>query len=96
MTRTRLPNRRSHQIAVVEHNGFKLIVGIGRFDDGRVGELFIDTCKGGTALDTILRDSAILTSLALQAGIGVGTIRAAVANNGPVAAALDRIEGSGR
>jgi hypothetical protein len=53
--------------------------------------LFIDTCKGGTALDTILRDSAILTSLALQAGIGVSTIRAAVANNGPVAAVLDHL-----
>jgi ribonucleoside-diphosphate reductase alpha chain len=91
MSRTRLPNRRSHQVAVVEHNGFKLIVGIGRFDDGRIGELFIDTCKGGSPLDTILRDSAILTSLALQAGIGVSTIRAAVANNGPVAAVLDRI-----
>jgi ribonucleoside-diphosphate reductase alpha chain len=91
MTRTRLPNRRPHQIAVVEHNGFKLIVGIGRFDDGRVGELFIDTCKGGTALDTILRDSAILTSLALQAGIAASTIRAAVTNNGPIAAVLDRI-----
>jgi ribonucleoside-diphosphate reductase alpha chain len=91
MSRTRLPNRRSHQVAVVNHNGFKLIVGIGRFDDGRIGELFIDTCKGGTALDTILRDSAILTSLALQAGIGVNTIRAAVANNGPVAAVLDHL-----
>jgi hypothetical protein len=27
MSRTRLPNRRSHQVAVVDHGGFKLIVG---------------------------------------------------------------------
>jgi hypothetical protein len=92
-TRQRLPNRRSHQITVVEHNGFKLIVGIGRFGDGRLGELFIDTCRGGTALDTILRDSAILVSLALQAGIDAATIRSALAPSGPLAAVLTHIEG---
>jgi hypothetical protein len=89
--RQRLPNRRLHQITVVEHGGFKLIVGVGRYSDGRLGELFIDTHKGGTAIDTILRDSAILVSLALQAGIDAGAIRASMAPNGPIAAILDHL-----
>jgi hypothetical protein len=65
--------------------------GAGRFSDGRLGELFIDTHKGGTAIDTILRDSAILPSLALQAGIDATTIRAALAPSGPIATALDHL-----
>jgi hypothetical protein len=92
MSRQRLPNRRLHQITVVEHGGFKLVVGVGRYSDGRLGELFVDSHKGGTALDTILRDSAILVSFALQAGIDVTTIRAALAPSGPLAAVLDKIE----
>jgi ribonucleoside-diphosphate reductase alpha chain len=90
--RQRLPNRRLHQITVVEHAGFKLLVGVGRYSDGRLGELFIDTAKDGTTLGTVLRDSAILVSLALQAGIDAGAIRASMAPSGPIAAVLDKIE----
>jgi ribonucleoside-diphosphate reductase alpha chain len=93
--RTRLPNRRPHQIAEIEHAGFKFIVGAGRFSDGRLGEVFIDAHKGGTAIDTLLRDSAILMSLALQAGIDATTIRAGLAPKGPIAVVLDAIEGGG-
>jgi hypothetical protein len=91
--RERLPDRRRHDVAEIEHGGFKLTVGVGRFSDGWLGELFIDTHKGGTAIDTILRDAAILVSLALQAGMDATTIRAALAPNGPLAAVLDAIEG---
>jgi hypothetical protein len=91
MSRERLPNRRRHQITVIEFNGHKLIVGVGRYVDGRLGEIFIDAHKDGTQLGTVLRDSAILVSLALQAGIDAGAIRASMAPNGPVAAVLDRI-----
>jgi ribonucleoside-diphosphate reductase alpha chain len=93
MERQRLPDRRSHQVLAVDHAGFRLTVGVGRFDDGRLGEIFIDTHKGGTAIDTILRDSAILASFALQAGIDAVTIRKALAPRGPIAAVLDKIEG---
>jgi hypothetical protein len=91
MTRQRLPNRRSHQITVVEHAGFKLIVGVGRYSDGRLGELFIDTVKDGTQLGTVLRDCAILVSIALQAGIDANSIRASMAPTGPLAAVLDHL-----
>jgi ribonucleoside-diphosphate reductase alpha chain len=94
--RQRLPNRRLHQITVVEHGGFKLVVGVGRYSDGRLGELFIDTVKDGTTLGTILRDSAILTSLALQAGIDATTIRTALSPSGPLASVFDAIEGGAR
>ena len=92
MSRTRLPDRRRHDVAEIEHGGFRLTVGSGRFTDGRLGEVFIDSTKTGTALDTILRDCAVLTSLALQAGIDAATIRAALAPSGPLAAVLTKIE----
>jgi hypothetical protein len=92
MTREHLPNRRQHDVAEVEHGGFRLTVGVGRYRDGRLGEVFIDTHKAGTPIDTILRDSAILVSLALQAGTDVTNIRAALAPTGPIAAVLDLVE----
>jgi hypothetical protein len=94
--RERLPDRRRHDVAEVEHGGFKLIIGVGRYADGRLGEVFVSTHKGGTAIDTILRDSAILLSFALQAGVDVATIRAAMAPSGPIAAVLDLANGGAR
>jgi len=96
MSRERLPSRRRHDVTEIEHGGFRLTIGVGRFSDGRLGEVFINTHKGGTAIDTILKDSAILLSFALQAGIDATTIRAALSPNGPLTVALDRIEGSAR
>jgi hypothetical protein len=94
--RERLPDRRRHDVAEVERGGFKLTVGAGRYADGRLGEVFISSHKGGTALDTILKDSAILLSFALQAGGDVATIRAAMAPSGPIAAVLDVVEEGAR
>jgi len=91
MSRTRLPNRRSHQVAVVDHNGFRLVVGIGRFEDGKLGEVFINTHKAGTAIDTLLKDSAILLSVALQYGADPASIRSALSPTGPLAAVLDHL-----
>ena len=91
--RERLTNRRRHDVVEIEHAGFKLTIGVGRYRDGQLAEVFIDTQKDGTAIDTILRDSAILLSFALQAGIDTTTIRAGLAPKGPLAAVLDAIEG---
>jgi hypothetical protein len=93
MTRQRLPDRRQQHVIEVEHNGFRLTVGVGRFEDGRLGEIFVDTHKGGTAIDTILRDSAILLSFALQFGASASDIRKALSRVGPIGALLDKIEG---
>jgi hypothetical protein len=94
MTRIRLQNRRPHEIVEVEHGGFPLTVGYSRYASGQLGEIFINTDKLGTGIDTILKDAAILVSFALQAGIGVHTIRSALAPNGAIAAVLDKIEGA--
>jgi hypothetical protein len=91
--RERLPDRRRHDVAEVEHGGFKLTIGAGRYADGPLGEVFVSTHKGGTAIDTILKDSAILLSFALQSGGDVATIRAAMAPSGPIAAVLDLVNG---
>ena len=91
--RTRLPDRRAHELAAIEHGGFRLTVGFGRYEDGRLGEVFVDTHKGGTAIDTVLKDSAILLSFALQFGAGASDIRKALSPTGPIATLLDKIEG---
>jgi hypothetical protein len=68
MTRVHLQNRRLHEIVEAAYGGFHLTVGYSRYASGNLGEIFIDSHKGGTAIDVMLRDSAILVSLALQAG----------------------------
>ena len=91
--RQRLPDRRLHQITVIEHNGFKLVVGVGRYDNGKLAELFVDTHKTGTAIDTLLKDSAVLLSVALQYGADAASIRSALSPTGALAAVLTEIEG---
>jgi hypothetical protein len=85
--RTRLPNCRSHQIGALDHHGFRLVVGNSRSDDGRLAEIFID----GRAFGTIMRDSAVLVSLTLQAGIDATVIHAALSRTRPLAAVLDHL-----
>jgi hypothetical protein len=89
--RQRLPDRRPCGVIEIEHSGFRLTVGFSRYRSGVLGEIFIDTHKGGTAIDAMLRDSAIMVSFALQSGIDVRTIRQALAPNGAIAAVLDKI-----
>jgi hypothetical protein len=82
----RLQRRREHR--VVEHASFRLTVGYSRYPSGCLGEVFIDTHKGGTAIDTLLRDASLL-SFALQYGASAAEIRSALAPTGPIAAVHD-------
>jgi hypothetical protein len=61
---------------------------IGRFDDGRIAEIFINGAKVGTAAETNAQDAAIVASLALQHGCPVETIRHALARSGGSAGSL--------
>jgi hypothetical protein len=94
--RQRLPNRRSHWIFKFESGGQKYIGGIGRFDDGRIAEIFINGSKVGTAAETSAQDAALVASLALQHGCPIETIRHALARPGggagPLATLLDEVE----
>jgi hypothetical protein len=90
--RKRLPHRREHELVAVEHGGFRLIVGVGRFPtDRRIAEVFINTNKPNTAIDTLLQDAAIVLSFALQHGADAAAIRRALSPAGPLAAVLDAI-----
>jgi ribonucleoside-diphosphate reductase alpha chain len=93
--RRRLPNRRGHELLDFEHAGIQYTVGIGRFDDGSVAEVFLNTSKHGTAVDVNARDAAVAASLVLQHGCPADTLRKALTRNsdgsasGPLARALD-------
>jgi hypothetical protein len=100
--RERLPNRRQHELLDFEHGGIRYTVGTGRFDDGRVSEIFLNTAKHGTAIDTNARDAAVAASLLLQHGCAVETLRHALTRNGdgsasgPLARALDLLAATER
>jgi ribonucleoside-diphosphate reductase alpha chain len=94
-TRQRLPNRRGHELLDFEHGGIRYTAGVGRFEDGGLAEIFLNTAKHGSALDVIARDAAVAASLLLQHGCPVETLRQALTRNGdgsgsgPLARALD-------
>jgi ribonucleoside-diphosphate reductase alpha chain len=72
-------------------------VGVGRFEDGDLAEIFLNTHKHGTAVDVSARDAAIAASLLLQHGCHVDTLRKALTRNsdgsasGSLARALDLV-----
>jgi hypothetical protein len=66
--RQRLPNRRPHELLDFEHGGIRYTAGVGRFEDGRPAEIFLNTAKHGTAVDTNARNAAVAASLLLQHG----------------------------
>jgi hypothetical protein len=51
MMRRRMPNRRPHELLNLEHSGFRFVLGVGRFNDGTLAELFLNCTKGGTPVD---------------------------------------------
>jgi hypothetical protein len=94
-TRQRLPDRRASETFNLQCASLSYVATISRFDDGRIGEIFLTNHKAGSAADTAARDAAIVCSIALQFGADVGTIRRALCRdgsgkaNGPLGAALD-------
>jgi hypothetical protein len=99
-TRNRLPNRRPAESYEFEVAGVHYTATIGRFPDGKIGELFLSNQKSNSSADTAARDCGILLSFALQHGADLETIRRALSRDsqgrasGPVGAALDIIMGS--
>lgn len=97
--RARLPDRRGHQVISFRHGGIDYVAGIGRYDDGRPGELFLSAAKLGTDADVAARDAAVAGSLALQFGCPVETLRRALTRDanddpsGPVGRVLDLLTG---
>ena len=100
--RERLQNRRPCESFSFELNGLRFTATVGRFADGRPGELFLNNHKSGNQSDTNARDAAILLSFALQYGADINVIRKSLCRDaasrplGPVAAALDLIAERGK
>lgn len=94
--RDRLPARRAHWLFRFECDGQSYTGGIGRFEDGRIAEVFINGTKVGTAAETNAQDAAIVASLALQHGCSVEMIQHALArpggSAGPLATLLRTVE----
>ena len=84
MTREILPERRPSYNFTIDFQGEKYHVTIGRYPDGRPGEVFVNrlftkaSAKVGTLLDGVCRDAAILVSLAMQHGVQLETMQHAI------------------
>lgn len=67
--RTRLPDRRKGYIQKATVGGHKVYLHTGEFDDGSIGEIFIDMHKEGAAFRSLMNNFAIAVSLGLQYGV---------------------------
>jgi len=67
--RERLPDRRKGYTQKAVVGGHKVYLRTGEYDDGRLGEIFIDMHKEGAALRSIINNFAIAVSLGLQYGV---------------------------
>lgn len=95
--RQTLPNARSHELRDLTFRGRRYVVGVGRFEDGSLAEVFIDPEKHSTDAADDARDSALALSLALQHGCPAETIRRAATRDaagspaGLIGAVLDML-----
>jgi len=67
--RTRLPDRRKGYIQKSTVGGHKVYLHTGEFDDGSLGEIFIDMHKEGAAFRSLMNNFAIAISIGLQYGV---------------------------
>jgi ribonucleoside-diphosphate reductase alpha chain len=67
--RRRLPHRRKGYTQKAIVGGHKVYLRTGEYDDGRLGEIFIDMHKEGAALRAMMNNFAIAVSVGLQYGV---------------------------
>jgi ribonucleoside-diphosphate reductase alpha chain len=67
--RERLPSRRKGYTQKAVVGGHKVYLRTGEYDDGRLGEIFVDMHKEGATLRSLLNNFAIAISLGLQYGV---------------------------
>jgi len=68
-SRRKLPDRRKGYIQKAAVGGHKVYLHTGEYDDGEVGEIFIDMHKEGAAFRSLMNNFAIAVSLGLQHGV---------------------------
>ena len=73
-TRRRLPTDRvglAHEFTLAGHH---VLVHTGEYDDGTLGEVFIDVAKAGSTMSGLLDGLATAISLALQYGVPLSVL----------------------
>ncbi len=78
MMRERLPDRRGHEVVEFVHRKIHYTFGIGRYEDGRVAEVFVWAAKSGADAHLVAHDAAVTISLLLQHGCPIETIQHAL------------------
>jgi len=64
-----MPDRRKGYIQKASIGEHKIYLHTGEYDDGRIGEIFIDTNKEGELVKALMNNFAIAISLGLQYGV---------------------------
>ena len=67
--RFQMPDRRKGYIQKAAIGGHKIYLHTGEYDDGKIGEIFIDTNKEGELVKALTNNFAIAISLGLQYGV---------------------------
>ncbi|MBE1237808.1 vitamin B12-dependent ribonucleotide reductase [Phaeovibrio sulfidiphilus] len=67
--RTRLPTRRKGYTQKAIVGGHKVYIRTGEYENGRLGEIFIDMHKEGAAFRSLMNNFAIAISIGLQYGV---------------------------
>jgi ribonucleoside-diphosphate reductase alpha chain len=67
--REKMPSRRKGYTQKATIGGHKVYLRTGEYDDGRLGEIFIDMHKEGAAFRSLMNNFAIAISLGLQYGV---------------------------
>ena len=67
--RSKMPDRRKGYIQKVTIGDHKIYLHTGEYDDGKVGEIFIDMNKEGELVKALMNNFAIAISLGLQYGV---------------------------
>ena len=99
MQRRILPQRRRAETFEIAFGGLKSshIVTLGFYDDGALGEVFINGGKSSELVEAMARDGAVLLSLALQYGADLHNIKSAITRDGQgspssiIGAVVDRL-----
>ncbi|MEO1038327.1 MAG: hypothetical protein AAFX09_02195 [Pseudomonadota bacterium] len=68
-SRRKLPDRRKGYIQKATVGGHKVYLHTGEFDDGALGEIFIDMHKEGASFRSLMNNFAIAISIGLQYGV---------------------------
>ena len=98
-----LPQRRASESFDLDFGGLARAhtITIGFYDDGTIGEVFINGGKSGEQVEAIARDAAVILSLALQFGADLANIKSAITRDAQgdaqtiIGVVVDRLCGGG-